>query len=193
MTSPEIKLLQRASDGVRTALGVAGLIAIVLGLLILFAPVKSGAIALQLVAAIVAAYLLVMGVTYIGASLFSRDQKGWTRVGHIALGALYLLGGVLVMVNLGGTAVVIAWFLSITIGVLWILEGVTAFMALGGGAAKTNVWNIIYGIISVIAGLALIFMPLISAITLWWLLGISMVVMGVVQVVRALKVHHAQA
>jgi uncharacterized membrane protein HdeD (DUF308 family) len=60
-----------------------------------------------------------------------------------------------------------------------------AFTVVKQSGNKT--WTVIYGIISVIAGLSLMLSPLLGAVTLWLLLGISMVVMGVVQVVRAFK------
>jgi uncharacterized membrane protein HdeD (DUF308 family) len=47
------------------------------------------------------------------------------------------------------------------------------------------VWAIIYGIIAIIAGLVLIFSPILGAVTLWIMLGASMVVMGLVQIFRA--------
>ncbi|MHA3685345.1 HdeD family acid-resistance protein [Leucobacter sp. HY1910] len=185
MSTPEAKMLGRVSDGVRTALGIGGLIAIVLGLLILFFPVKSGEVAMQIVAAIMAAYALVAGVVYIGTSLFSKSLGGWARTGHILLGLLYIAGGVIMMTNLGATAAVLAVFLSVTIGVLWILEGIMSFTLVKGSDSKS--WTIIYGAISVIAGLVLVLSPLMGAVTLWLLLGISMVVMGLVQVVRVFQ------
>ncbi|PRI12393.1 DUF308 domain-containing protein [Leucobacter massiliensis] len=174
----------RFGDGVRTALGVGGLIAVVLGMLILLFPAKSGEITMQIVAALTAAYALAAGVVYIGSSIFSRSRGGWARVGHILLGLLYLAGGVVVMLNLGAAAAVIALFLSITIGALWVLEGIMAFTVVSESDSK--VWTIVYGVISVIAGLSLILLPLLGAVTLWLLLGVAMVVMGVVQMVRAL-------
>lgn len=183
MSTPESTLLNRASDGVRTAIGVGGLIAVVLGLLIIFFPTKSGAVAMQIVAAVMAAYALVVGVVYIGTSIFSRTLGGWARTGHIMLGLLYVIGGVIMMVNLGATAVVLAIFLSVTIGILWLFEGVLALTMIKQSSNK--VWTVIYAIISIIAGVVLLLSPIISAITLWLLLGISMVVLGVVQVVRA--------
>ena len=183
MSTPESTLLNRASDGVRTASGVGGLIAVVLGLLIIFFPTKSGAVAMQIVAAVMAAYALVVGVVYIGTSIFSRTLGGWARTGHIMLGLLYVIGGVIMMVNLGATAVVLAIFLSVTIGILWLFEGVLALTMIKQSSNK--VWTVIYAIISIIAGVVLLLSPIISAITLWLLLGISMVVLGVVQVVRA--------
>ncbi|QIM19503.1 hypothetical protein G7066_14645 [Leucobacter coleopterorum] len=183
MSTQEANVMSRASDGMRIAFGVGGLIAVVLGLLVLFFPVKSGAVVLQIVAAIIAAYALVMGVVYIGSAIFSRTLGGWARTGHILLGLLYIVGGVIMMVNLGATAAVLTVFLTVIIGVLWLFEGIMAFTTVS--QSNNKVWTVIYGIISVIAGLVLMLSPLMGAITLWILLGISMVVLGVVQVVRA--------
>lgn len=189
MTSPETNLLQRAGDGVRTALGVGGLIAVVLGLLILFFPAKSGAVAMQIVAVVMAAYALVVGVVYIGSSVFSRSLGGWARTGHILLGLLYVIGGGVMMANLGAAAAVLAIFLSVTIGVLWLFEGIMAFSV--ARQSESKVWTIIYGTVSIIAGFTLMFSPLLGAVTLWLLLGISMVAMGAVQVVRAFTLKSA--
>jgi uncharacterized membrane protein HdeD (DUF308 family) len=183
MSSPEVKLLQRAGDGIRTALGVGGLIAIVLGLLILFFPAKSGAVAMQIVAAVMAAYALVVGVVYVGSAIFGRTLGGWARTGHIVLGLLYVIGGVVMMANLGAAAAVIAVFLTVTVGVLWLFDGIMALTIAGKSENKT--WTVIYGVLSLIAGFTLMFSPLLSAVTLWLLLGVSMVVMGIVQVIRA--------
>lgn len=191
MTATAEKSQHRAFDGLRTALGVGGLIAIVLGALILFFPVKSGAVAMQIVAAVMAAYALVAGVVYIGSSIFGSALSGWGRIGHIVLGLLYVAGGIIMMVNLGSTAAVLAVFLTFTVGFLWLLEGVTAFTTLGQSKNKT--WTVIYAIISIIAGFTLVLSPLIGVVTLWLLLGISMVVMGLVQVVRAFQMKPADA
>lgn len=183
MTSPATTPLQRAGDGLRTVIGVGGLVAVVLGLLILFFPAKSGAITMQIVAAVMAAYALVVGVVYVGSAVFTRTLGGWARTGHILLGVLYLIGGGIMMTNLGAAGAVIAVFLTVTIGVLWVFEGIMALSVSSQGGNRT--WTIIYGVVSLIAGFTLMFSPLISAVTLWLLLGVSMVVMGVVQMIRA--------
>ncbi|UOR01672.1 DUF308 domain-containing protein [Leucobacter allii] len=175
----------RAGDGLRIALGVGGLIAVVLGLLIMFFPVKSGAVAMQLVAAVMSAYALVVGAVYIGTSIFSKTLGGWARTGHILLGVLYLVGGIVMLVNLGATAAVLTLFLSFTVGALWIFEAVVAFSLVK--TSRNKAWTVISGIISLLAGLALLLSPLLGAVTLWLLLGVSMVVLGAVQVVRALR------
>jgi uncharacterized membrane protein HdeD (DUF308 family) len=190
MISIEPQQSHRASDGLRTALGIGGLIALVIGLLILFFPGKTGTLTTQIIAGIIAAYALIVGIVYIGTSIFNRSLKGGRRAWHIVLGLLYVIGGVIVMANLGGTAAVITVFLSVTIGILWLLEGIRAFAGVRQGRSKP--WSVAYGIVSVIAGLALLFSPLLGAITLWLLLGLSMTVLGLVQVVRAFKLKGAE-
>ncbi|MBL3699598.1 HdeD family acid-resistance protein [Leucobacter luti] len=184
-TAPETgepDIATRLTDGVRTAFGIGGLIAVVLGLLIIFNPAKSGVVAMQVLAVVMAAYALVVGVVYVGSSIFSKAMTGWSRVGHILLGLLYIAGGIVMMLNLGATSVVLALFLTFTIGILWMIEGIMAFTV--AGKSPNKVWSIIYGVISVIAGIVLLVSPMLGAVTLWLLLGISMVVMGIVQVIR---------
>ena len=178
-TSPE----NRAVDAVRTMLGLGGLIALIVGILILVNPVKSGAVMMQIVAVIVALYAAGVGAVYLGSAIFSKTMKGWSRTGNILLGVLYIVGAIILFANIAATAVVITAFLSILIGVLWVIEGVFSFTTLKESGHR--VLTIIYGIISLVAGFVLIFSPLLGAVTLWLLLGISMIVMGAVQVVRA--------
>ena len=190
MTDTVTQTERRAVDGLRIALGVGGLIAFVLGLLVLFAPGSSAKIALTVTAVLLAIYAIIVGIVYIGASIFSRTQSGWARTGHILLGLLYVAAGIIMMMNLLATGVVVAVFIAITIGILWMLEGFFALSALGGSAASggSKVWTVIYAIISIIAGITMMFSPLMGAAVLWLLLGISMVVLGVVQVVRAFSI-----
>lgn len=189
MSTQEANVVQREGDGLRIAFGVGGLVAIVLGLLVLFFPTKSGAVALQIVAVVLAAYALVTGVVYVGMALFGRSKGGWARTGHILLGLLYIAGGVIMIANLGATAVVLAVFLTVTVGILWLLEGVLAFVTLK--QSENKVWTIVFGLLSIVAGIVLILSPLVSAVTLWFLLGLSMLVLGVVQVVRAFSMKSA--
>ena len=76
--------------------------------------------------------------------------------------------------------------LSIFIGILWIFEGIMSFAAARESKSKT--WSIIYGIVSIIAGIVLIVTPLIAAVTLWILVGASLAVMGVVQILSLIHI-----
>lgn len=189
MTASDSGTSPKLADGIRTALGIGGLIALVLGLLIMFFPEKSGAVAMQFVAIAMAAYALVVGAVYLGSAIFGTSKQGWARTGHVLLGLLYVIGGIVVFANLGAAAAVLAVFLSVTIGVLWLFEGFIALSIVG--QTERKVWTIIYAVVSVIAGLVLIISPFLGAITLWLLLGISLVALGLVQVVRAFSLRRS--
>lgn len=174
---------RKATDLLRTVMGIGGLVALVVGLLIIFNPVQSGAAVMTFVAIILAIYMVVAGLVFLGSIIFSKTMSGWRRAGNAVLGLIYLVVGIIVFGNLENTAAVLAAFLSIVIGVGWIFEGVLAFASVKQSRSKT--WSIIYGIISVIAGIVLIFSPILGAVTLWIILGASMVAMGLIQIVRA--------
>ena len=174
---------RRALDAVRTMLGLGGLIALVIGILILVNPIKSGAIMMQILAVATALYMVGSGAVYLGSAIFSKSMKGWPRTGHAVLGLLYVIAGVISFSNLTATAVFLAVFLSVLIGFMWVFEAIVAFTTIKGSGNK--VLTVVYAIISLIAGLVLIITPLVSAVTLWLLIGISMIVLGVFQIIRA--------
>lgn len=177
---------RKSVDIVRTIMGIGGLVALVLGVLILFNPVESGTVMMTVVAVILAIYMVVAGLVFLGAMVFSKTMSGWRRVGNAVLGLLYLIVGIIVFGNLENTAIVLAAFLSIFIGVTWIIEAILAFAAAKHSSSKT--WSIIYGIVGIIAGLVLIIFPFMGAVTLWILLGASLAVLGLVQIIRAFTI-----
>ncbi|MFC8683005.1 HdeD family acid-resistance protein [Microbacterium ureisolvens] len=168
-----------AVNGIRTALGVGGVLAIIVGILILVWPAKSAAV----VTAIIAIYAIAAGLVYAGLGIFSKTKGGWARVGHIALGILFIIAGVVALFNLGQTTAWLALFLGILVGIMWIVEGIVALSTLGDAASKG--WSIFFAILSIIAGIILLFTPVWGIAVLWWLLGISLIVLGIINVVRA--------
>ncbi|SNU01707.1 Uncharacterized membrane protein HdeD, DUF308 family [Ruaniaceae bacterium KH17] len=167
---------------VRVGIGVAGLVALVAGVLILVAPQRTA----TAVAAIIAVYALVEGIVYLGIAIFGRSRTGWGRVGFVLLGVLFLVAAVMAFQNLTVFALTLAVTLSIIVGALWVVEGVVALSQLGESSSK--IWTVLFALLSIIAGITLFFSPLLGAVVLWWLLGISLVVLGVVQVVRAFRI-----
>lgn len=178
---------RRVVDTLRTAIGVVGVIALVVGILILVWPGKTALV----VTAIVGIYLIVAGLGFVGSAVFGTARSGWGRVGHLLLGVLYVVAGVLALVDLGTATVSLAVFLAILVGVMWVAEGVIALTTLALTPAK--VWTVLFALLSIVAGVLLFLSPLWGALTLWWLLGISLVVLGVVQIVRALTWRPAAA
>jgi uncharacterized membrane protein HdeD (DUF308 family) len=168
-----------AVNGIRTALGVGGVLAIIVGILILVWPGKTAAV----VTVIIAIYAIAAGLVYAGLGIFSKTKGGWARVGHIALGILFIIAGVVALFNIGQTTAWLALFLGILIGIMWIVEGIVALSTLGDAASKG--WSIFFAILSIIAGIIVLFAPVWGVVVLWWLLGISLIVLGIINIVRA--------
>ncbi|HCS62133.1 MAG TPA: hypothetical protein DIW46_12195 [Microbacterium sp.] len=165
---------------IRIALAVSGAIALIAGIVLLAWPGKT----LVLVTGIIAAYLIIAGVVYIGLGLFSGKKGGWARVGHLVLGVLYIAAGVIGFLNLQQTAATLALITVIFIGISWIVDGAVSLTLLNKDGSRA--WTIIYAIFSIVAGVIVIFSPMLAAIALWWILGITLVVLGVIQIVRAI-------
>jgi uncharacterized membrane protein HdeD (DUF308 family) len=168
-----------AVNAVRTALGIGGAIAVIVGILILVWPGRTA----MVVTAIIAVYAIVAGLVYAGLGVFSRSMGAWSRVGHILLGVLFVIAGIVAFLNLSETTEWLAVFVGILVGILWIVEGVVALSTLGDASSRG--WSIFFAIVSILAGVFLLFTPLLGAAVLWWLLGISLLVLGVFQIVRA--------
>lgn len=177
--STESSAEKSAINGVRTALGIGGVLAILAGLFIIFQPANAA----FFVTVIIAIYAIVAGLVYAGLGIFTRDKGGWARVGHIALGVLFIIAGIVALANLQQTTAWLAVFIAILVGILWIVEGIVSLSTLGD--ARSKVWSIIFAIVSIIAGLYLLFNAFLGAAVLWWLLGIALVVLGIINIVRA--------
>ena len=169
-----------AVDALRTAIGVGGIVALVVGILILVWPGKTATV----VTAIVGIYLVVVGLGFVGSSIFGTSRSGWGRVGHLLLGLLYIVAGVFALIDLSSATVSLAILLAIVVGFMWVFEGFVALTTLG--FTRSRVWTVLFALLSIVAGVLLFLSPLWAAVTLWWLLGIWLVVLGVTQIVRAL-------
>lgn len=170
---------------VRISLAVAGALALIAGIVLLVWPVKSAVI----VTGIFASYLIIGGLVYAGLGVFSSSRGGWARIGHIVLGLLYVLAGIIAFVNLGAAAATLAIVVVVFIGISWIFDGVVALTLLGSDGSR--VWTFLYAVLSIFAGIYVLFNVLAAGIVLWIFLGISLVVLGVVQLVRAFTLGRA--
>ncbi len=166
---------------VRAAIGVSGAVSAVIGLLILVWPVKTAVV----VAGIIAVYAVIAGVVNLAIGIFSRRLGGWARVGYLVLGAVFLIAAIVSFANLGAAAAGLAVLVGVLFGISWIVEGVVGLTMMGDSASK--VWTIIYAVIGIVAGILLLMSPLWGAALLWLWLGVSLVVLGIVQLVRAFR------
>lgn len=166
--------------GARLALLIAGLVSVGFGIAVLVWPTKA-AVALT---GVIAVYAIVAGVVYVAVGFLAKTLGAGGRIGHVLLGLLYVIAGVSALTSLQQSAAFLAVFLTIMVGVMWIIEGFVALFTLGQAGSKLV--TILFAIISVIAGVTLLSSPLWGAVFLWWFLGFSLIVLGVLNVVRSL-------
>jgi len=109
-----------------------------------------------------------------------RKHTGW----FIALGVVFIIGGVLAiaMPLLAGVAVALAvgWAL-IVLGIVQLIQAWS--MRSWGGVA----WQIVIGLLFVVGGISMLVNPIVAAITLTLLIGIVFIAKGVVQLILGFR------
>jgi len=172
-------MTRSAINAVRTALGVSGGVALILGIVLLFWPEKT----LSVLAVFLGIYFLIAGVLRLAIGIFAHGLRGGSRVLNIILGVLLIFAGILALKNISAAAVTLVIFAVAFIGVAWIIEGVMA-LAEAGRAASSG-WAIAFGILSIIAGIVVLVLPASSAVFLLWFAAFALIVLGVIGIVRA--------
>jgi len=173
------ELNKSAVNSIRVALGITGAVALIVGILITFWPKDSA----MVIAVLIGIYLVIAGLAYAGLGIFSKGISGGARTLDIILGILFVVGGVLALANVQAATQFLAVFLGVLIGIAWIVEGIVALVQ--SGDAPSRGWAIFFGILSVVAGIVLLFSPLWGAVILFIITGIGLIVLGIVQIVRA--------
>ena len=175
------------TNGVRVAYGVAGVVALILGAVLLIWPDKTVAV----VAAIIGIYFVVTGIVKLALGIFSRGIGGGQRAFDIFLGALLLILGIFALRNLSGSSAALLILIVTLIGIGWILDGLFAIVE--SGASGSRGWAITYVIIGILAGLFVLLAPAWSITVLILYGGIVLIVLGIVGVVRAFTFGRAAA
>ncbi|MCV2395595.1 DUF308 domain-containing protein [Actinotalea sp. M2MS4P-6] len=170
---------------IRVLIGLGGVITLIIGILIVVWPGRTAAV----VAGVIAAYALIAGVVYAAIGLFGSGRGGWWRLGHVVLGVLFVVVAILAFSNLRATTAFLATFLGIITGAMWVVSGAGAIAM--SRYAPSRGWAIVSGIISIVAGVLLLFSPIFGVAVLWWLLGISAIVIGIAQIIYALSITRA--
>ncbi|MDV9192410.1 HdeD family acid-resistance protein [Streptomyces sp. SR27] len=162
------------------ALLVAGLAAIVLGVLVLVWPGTS----LMVAGVLFGLYLLFSGVMQLVAA-FGTHVSTALRVMAFISGALSILLGLLCFRG----AMQSILLLALWIGIGWLFRGITQTVAAVSDAGMpARGWQIFLGIVNALAGVVLIVSPLESAAVLMLLGGIWLVVLGVIEIITAFRV-----
>jgi len=175
---------KKVTNRVRVGLGVIGLAALVMGVLITFWPGDSAAV----LAVLLGIYWIIAGVSYCCVGIFTKGISGWSRVLDFVMAVLFVLGGIIMIANPIISAATLAIVVGVMLGVLWIFEGILAIVQ--SGDVPSHGWAIFFGIVSILAGISVLFIPIWSAAALFWIAGIGLIVLGIVQIVRAFRFGH---
>lgn len=169
------ELTRKAVRNIRGGLALTGILSIVLGVLVLFWPEAT----LDVVAFLFGLFFLISGAVRVVTGIVT-PLSGGLRVLNILIGLLLFVVGVVAMRNpLASLAV-----LGMVIGIAWIIEGIMALTEIESGGSRW--YAVTYGVISIIAGVVVLFLPVGSLAAFVVFGGIFLVVLGIVEVVRAL-------
>lgn len=164
---------------------LSGVLTLILGLLVLWRP---GA-AIVVTAIFFGAYLLVTGIWQLVLAFSVRSSVGGRALLFIS-GAAALVLAVMCFINFQNSIDLLA----IWIGVGFIFRGVsTAMSAFSDPTLPGRIWQIVVGVISVIAGIVMFVAPMEGLVAVTQVTGIILIVIGVFEVVSAYGIRKATA
>jgi uncharacterized membrane protein HdeD (DUF308 family) len=155
---------------------VLGALTLILGIIVTTHPTQS----LNVVAVLFGVLMILSGIFHL-IQVFDADQAH--RVWAGIAGLLFIVIGVVLIRHLHLTRALIGLFVGIT----WIVQGLAALLGgLAGGAREGRAWWIVFGTVSLIAGIVVAATPVNSLDVLATLLGIWFIVMGVFEIAGGL-------
>ena len=134
---------------------------------------------------------VLLGVLMIFSGIFHLirvfDPEESHRVWLGIAGLLFIVIGVILIRHLNLTLAII----GLVIGITWIVQGLAALIGgISGGAREGRAWWIIFGVVSLIAGIVVVSTPTSSLNVLAVLLGIWFIIMGIFEIIGGFIVRH---
>ncbi|SEJ36868.1 HdeD family acid-resistance protein [Demequina mangrovi] len=172
-------LTARAITAVRVMFAVLGVVALAVGVAMLVWPGRTLAVG----AALAGIYFVIAGVARIAMGVLGASISGGLRGLSIVMGVLMLVAGMVMLRNLAASTTVLLVIVALTVGVGWIIDGI--MVILESGKARSRGWAVAYGAIGVLAGIAVIAFPTMTATVMIWIAAAVFVVLGIMGLVRA--------
>ena len=175
-------MMQDLADhwGLVAAMGVAS---IVLGLLAMFYPGAT----IVTIGIFFAAWLFVSGAYEVVTS-FTRDGDTGGRVLHALIGVLAVIVGFALLRTPFQSVEVFIFVL----GIFWLIQGIMTFIAAFAVKQGRN-WRLFSGILGILAGIIILVYPITSAVTLAFIGGIWLLILGVTQVIAGFQLRRARS
>jgi len=154
-----------------------GIIAIVIGIFLLYEPIATTILLIRLLAI----FWLAEGIlSVIGALIFTKDGK-W----KLLSGILSIIAGVVILMYPIISPYIVLKFLVVFIGALAIVNGaVVLASAIKGGGWGTG----IFGVLTIILGLLLLTNSLAGVLILPWIFGFFLIIGGIGAVIWGIKI-----
>ncbi|MEU2778310.1 DUF308 domain-containing protein [Streptomyces sp. NPDC007162] len=157
-----------------------GLVSIVIGVIAVAWPGPT----LVVLAVVLGAQLIATGVFRLVGSA-SLGETGTARTLTAVLGVVSLLLGLYAIRHVLITVLA----LGLLLGVYWIVDGFTAvFAAVDHPGLPARGWNVFIGLLGVLAGLTLLVWPGLSLLTLSFMAGLWLIMLGAMQLGLARRI-----
>ena len=151
---------------------VVGVLTLILGIIVSFHPTGS----LNVIAVLFGVLMILSGIFHL---IRVFDPAEPNRVWAGISGLLFIVIGVILIRHLHLTRALIGLFIGIT----WIVQGLGALIAGAAGDARgARGWWIVFGLVSIIAGIVVVATPTSSLNVLAVLLGIWFIIMGLFEI-----------
>jgi uncharacterized membrane protein HdeD (DUF308 family) len=126
-------------------------------------------------------------LTLWGASMLYRGAAGHglpaiVRVLFALIGIFGVLAGLMLMVRPGQSVLTVVWVL----GFWWVLSGALQ-LTHGFASSAGRTWNIIWGMVGIVAGVVILAQPGIGLVTLVWIGGIALIAQGTIELFAAFE------
>ena len=157
-----------------------GVLTLILGIIVSFHPTGS----LNVLAVLLGVLMIFSGIFHL---IRVFDPEETHRVWLGIAGLLFIVIGVVLIRHLHLTLAII----GLVIGITWIVQGLAALIGgISGGAREGRAWWIIFGAVSLIAGIVVVSTPTSSLNVLAVLLGIWFIIMGIFEIIGGFILRH---
>ncbi|MGP7997792.1 MAG: HdeD family acid-resistance protein [Streptosporangiaceae bacterium] len=158
-----------------------GALTLILGIIVTAHPTGS----LNVIAVLLGILLILSGLFHL-VRVFDPGEPHRIWLG--IAGLLFIVIGVVLIRHLHLTRSLI----GLIIGITWIVQGLAALIGgIGGGAREGRAWWIVFGVVSLIAGIVVAATPASSLTLLAVLVGIWFIVMGIFEIIGGFLLRHA--
>jgi uncharacterized membrane protein HdeD (DUF308 family) len=159
---------------------IVGTVTLVIGIIVAVHPTTS----INVISVLAGILLVFGGVLQLVRALDTRiAHRAWSAI----VGVFFIVLGVVLIRHLD-----VAWvFIALIVGITWIAQGVIEIMvAATERDRRGRGWSIFFGIVSLVAGIVVVAVPVGSLTALALLLGIWFIVIGVLDIVGAFVLRH---